>query len=74
MQIINNDMYGFNKQIESRMKLQEKQITYKDVDEIPTSPANKRAIWQSLKIVEEIKKVMKKDPKNIYIEFAREEQ
>lgn len=74
MQIINNDAYGFNKQIANRIKIEEKQITYKDVDDIPTSPANKRAIWQSLKIVEEIKKIMKRDPRNIYIEFAREEQ
>ena len=74
MQIINNDKYGFNKQIEKRMKNQEKEITYEAIEEIPTSPANKRAIWQSLKIVKEITKIMKKEPKNIYIEFAREEQ
>ena len=74
MQIINNDQYGFNKQIEDRMKVKNEEITYEQVDEIPTSPANKRAIWQSIKIVKEITKIMKKEPKNIYIEFAREEQ
>ena len=74
MQIINNDKYGFNKQIEELMQIQEKEMTYEAIEEIPTSPANKRAIWQSLKIVKEITKGMKKEPKNIYIEFAREEQ
>ena len=75
MQIINNNKYGFNKQIEKRMKENQKEnITYEEVNEIPTSPANKRAIWQCLKVVKEITKVMKKEPRNIYIEFAREEQ
>lgn len=74
MQIINNDQYGFNKQIEDRMKNNDAKITYEMIDEIPTSPANKRAIWQSVKIVKEITKIMKSEPKNIYVEFAREEQ
>ena len=56
------------------MKNNDTKITYEMVDEIPTSPANKRAIWQSVKIVKEITKIMKSEPKNIYVEFAREEQ
>ena len=56
------------------MKNNDAKITYEMVDEIPTSPANKRAIWQSVKIVKEITKIMKSEPKNIYVEFAREEQ
>lgn len=74
MQIINNDKYGFNKQIEKAMNSRELKINYEAVNEIPTSPANKRAIWQSMKIVKEITKIMNSEPKNIYIEFAREEQ
>lgn len=74
MQIINNEQYGFDKQIEAKMKKDNEQITYEKIDEIPTSPANKRAIWQSIKIVKEITKIMKSEPKNIYVEFAREEQ
>ena len=61
-------------QIEDRMKNNDTKITYEMVDEIPTSPANKRAIWQSVKIVKEITKIMKSEPKNIYVEFAREER
>ena len=73
MQIINNDKYGFNKQIAEKMPKIEQNITYEQIDEIPTSPANKRSIWQAIKIVKEITKIMKYEPKNIYIEFARNE-
>ncbi len=73
MQIINNKDYGFNKKIEELLPKEEKNITYKEIDKIPTSPANKRAIWQTICIVKEITKVMKASPKNIYIEFARSE-
>ncbi len=73
MQIINNDKYGFNKQIAEKMPKTEQNITYEQIEEIPTSPANKRSIWQAIKIVQEITKIMKNEPKNIYIEFARNE-
>ena len=44
------------------------------VQEIPGSPAIKKGILQSLKIVEEIRRVMGYDPENIVIEMAREAQ
>ena len=74
MQIINNDKYGFNKQIEESINKIEGNITYEQIKEIPTSPANKRSIWQTTKIVKEITKIMGCEPQNIYIEFARKEQ
>lgn len=73
MQIINNKDFGFDKQIEELMPKTNKNIAYKDIEEIPTSPANKRAIWQSICVVKEIVKVIKCEPSNIYIEFARNE-
>ena len=73
MQIINDKDYGFNKQLEELMPKNTGKIKYEDVAEIPTSPANKRAIWQSICVVEEIEKIMKNPPQNIYIEFARAE-
>ena len=73
MQIINDKDYGFNKQLEELMPKNSGKIKYEDVAEIPTSPANKRAIWQSICVVEEIEKIMKNPPQNIYIEFARAE-
>ncbi len=74
MQIINEKDFGFDKKLEELMpKSDSNKIKYSDVDEIPTSPANKRAIWQSLCVVNEIVKIMGNSPKNIYIEFARNE-
>ena len=74
MQIINEKEFGFEKELEKYMPKDDGKITYEDVAEIPTSPANKRAIWQAVCVVNEIKKIMKKEPKNIYIEFARAEE
>ena len=74
MQIINEKNYGFLEKINALLPQENKNVKYEDVEKIPTSPANKRAIWQSICIVKEIVKVMKKEPKNIYIEFARSEE
>ena len=41
------------------------------INELVTSPANKRAILQTIKIVEEIIRVMDNNPKRIFIEMAR---
>lgn len=73
MQIINKKEFGFNKKLEELMPKSNCKLTYNDVDEIPTSPANKRAIWQTICVVKEITKVMKNEPNNIYIEFAKSE-
>ncbi len=74
MQIIHSDEYGFNKKLEELLPKTSKNVTYKDVKDIPTSPANKRAIWQSILVVKDIVKKMKYEPKNIFIEFARNEE
>lgn len=74
MQIINNKEYGFNKKIEQLAPKPSGKVQYKDIKGIPTSPANKRGIWQSICVVNEIVKVMNREPKNIYIEFARAEE
>lgn len=73
MQIINNKDFGFLEKIQELLPKTQEKVTYKDIDIIPTSPANKRSIWQAICVVKEIVKVMKKEPKNIYIEFARSE-
>ncbi len=50
-------------------------INYKSVVEnLFCSPSVKRAIWQSVKIVEEVKKVMGEEPKKIFLEMARGEE
>lgn len=47
-------------------------VSYENtVKDLVVSPANKRAIWQTVQITEEIKKVMKCEPERIFIEMAR---
>ncbi len=73
MQIINEEEFGFKNQIDELMPKYSKGIHYKDIEAIPTSPANKRAIWQAVLVVKEIVHIMKCEPQNIFIEFARED-
>lgn len=44
------------------------------VKDLYVSPANKRAIWQTIQIAEEIKNVMGGAPKRIFVEMARGEE
>lgn len=49
-------------------------VTYENtVQDLIVSPANKRAIWQTVQIVEEVKKIMGCEPKRIFVEMARGE-
>lgn len=41
------------------------------VKDLFTSPANKRAIWQTIQIMEEIRKIMGCEPQKIFVEMAR---
>ena len=78
MQIIESNEYSFKKQIEEHAK----PIDYKEIDfrfyeeniqTLAGSPAIKRGIWQSIKVVDEITKIMGHEPTNIFVEFARED-
>lgn len=75
MQIINNDKYKFQKMIAEFNDINNDngEINYKMVESLATSPANKRGIYQALKIVKEIVSYMKSEPQNIMIEMARED-
>ncbi len=73
MQIINNDKYNFQKNIKDNNKYVKNfdKLDYDVVENLATSPQNKRGIYQSLKVVEELVNYMGYEPKNIMIEFAR---
>lgn len=43
------------------------------IQDMHTSPANRRGIWQTMKVIEEIIEYMGEKPQQIYIEFARED-
>ena len=73
MQILNDPDYQFQEKIakENEIDTSDDKIHYSVVEELATSPANKRGIYQALKIVEEIVHYMGKEPQNICLEMAR---
>ncbi len=76
MQILNNEKYDFDKMI-NELNNQENNIeklSYKVVEPLATSPANKRGIYQALKIVEELVNYIGHEPENIIIEMARSDE
>ncbi len=75
MQIINEPKYNFQKMIDEYNEVDNtKKINYSLVDNLFTSPATKRGIYQALKVVEEIIDYMGYNPENIVIEMARSEE
>ena len=73
MQIINNPKYKFQNMIDSFNSLKDSnKLDYSVVAELATSPANKRGIYQALKVVDEIVKYMGYEPENIMVEMTRE--
>lgn len=77
MQLLSKQ-YTFQNAIEECNALNAGEIKSVDYDslvrDLYTSPANKRAIWQTIQITEEIKKVMKGAPDKIFTEMARGEE
>ena len=49
-------------------------LSYKTVEELYVSSAVKRQIWQTLKVVKEVEKVMGGKPERVFVEMAREKQ
>lgn len=75
MQIINNDKYNFQKMIQEFNNIKgDKKLSYSIVEELATSPATKRGIYQALKVVEELVEYIGYEPKNIAIEMARSDE
>lgn len=74
MSIINNDKYGVQAWITEQNTGSSKLTFDEKVNELTTSPANKRGIKQSFAVLNDIKKAMKEEPRRVYLEFAREDQ
>jgi CRISPR-associated protein Cas9/Csn1, subtype II/NMEMI len=74
MQLLSNK-FTFKKAIDETNAERENKITkitYENItDDLYVSPAIKRAIWQVVTITEEIRKIMGKQPKKIFVEMAR---
>lgn len=63
--------FTFNEVILEFNPIDDRKLSYDMVDELYLSPSVKRMLWQSLKIVDEIRKIKGTDPKKIFIEMAR---
>lgn len=74
MQLINDDGLSFKEIIQKAQVVGEIDGVKQVVRELPGSPAIKKGILQSIKIVDELVKVMGHAPESIVIEMARENQ
>ncbi len=74
MQLINDDTLSFKEEIAKAQVIGEADDLNQVVSDIAGSPAIKKGILQSLKIVDELVKVMGHNPENIVVEMARENQ
>lgn len=74
LMVLLSDDYGYMKSIKSHNKEIEKdykEVDYSMLDDMYISPSVKRSVWQSIRIVEEIKKIMGSEPNKIFIEMTR---
>ncbi|MGT2757516.1 type II CRISPR RNA-guided endonuclease Cas9 [Streptococcus ovuberis] len=74
MQLINDDGLSFKKYIADAQEQHDSEDIKQVIADLPGSPAIKKGIWQSIKIVDELVKVMGYAPEHIIIEMARENQ
>lgn len=74
MQLINDDALSFKEEIAKAQVIGETDNLNQVVSDIAGSPAIKKGILQSLKIVDELVKIMGHQPENIVVEMARENQ
>ena len=74
MQLINDDGLSFKEIIQKAQVLGKTNDIKQVVQELPGSPAIKKGVLQSIKLVDELVKVMGHAPESIVIEMARENQ
>ena len=74
MQLINDDGLSFKEIIQESQVVGKTDDVKQVVQELPGSPAIKKGILQSIKLVDELVKVMGHNPESIVIEMARESQ
>ena len=70
MELLSN-RFTFTEEIQNLNPVDERKLSYEMVDELYLSPSVKRMLWQSLRVVDEIRKIIGNDPKKIFIEMAR---
>ncbi|GFE43419.1 type II CRISPR RNA-guided endonuclease Cas9 [Streptococcus canis] len=74
MQLIHDDSLTFKEKIEKAQVSGQGDSLHEQIADLAGSPAIKKGILQTVKIVDELVKVMGHKPENIVIEMARENQ
>lgn len=74
MQLINDSQLSFKKIIQESQSSEHEESLSETVNELAGSPAIKKGIYQSIKIVDELVTIMGYAPKRIVVEMARENQ
>lgn len=74
MQLIHDDALSFKKKIKKAQIIGDKDNNKQVVKSLPGSPAIKKGILRSIKNVDELVKVMGREPESIVVEMARENQ
>lgn len=74
MRLINDDNLSFKDEITKAQVIGDNDSLHHIVQDLAGSPAIKKGILQSVKIVDELVKVMGHAPKQIVVEMARENQ
>lgn len=74
MQIVQSERYGFKEIIDDILSANQcAEITYDDIKNLAGSPGIKRALWRSVRIIDEIVDTIGYEPKLVSIEMARNE-
>lgn len=74
MEIVNDSNLSLQEELRKFRKAKFDTITYQDVDALYCSPAVKRSVWQTIKIIDEVKLALGKMPDKIFVEVAREKR
>lgn len=69
--ILYSEELGFKEQFLHKDDKSIDKVSYSLVDDLRISPESKRTVWQALKVVKEIEKIMGNAPRSIYVESTR---
>lgn len=72
-QVLNNSNYTLSDILYQKNIKDIKTLMYEDVVSLYCSPAVKRGVWQTLKIIQEISSVMEGMPEKIFVEVTRDD-
>lgn len=73
MQLL-GERYTYQNELQNRVQEAAaplKEMNYEDIEELGLSAPVRRMVWQTLLVLQDIQKVLKKEPEKIFVEMAR---